>query len=176
IRKPFQPQDLIARVRHLLNPKAAAVRQAPPVAATAASAALSSIFATQVSGIPMQVRGAAGVTARAVPVASVMQQTVSVPGAGSAAQAPQARVPVMREGAPAKPATAMPAAAVVAKPPVTARPTNGNGGSTPLDIQKLKIEVLRLEGLVTKLKAELQAEREYSRALEEHVKTLQEAD
>jgi CheY-like chemotaxis protein len=176
IRKPFQPQDLIARVRHLLNPKAPVVRQAPPVAATAASAALSSIFATQVNGIPMQVRGAAGVAARAVPVASAMPQAVSVPGVGSAAQLPQARIPVMREGSPAKPAAAMPTAAVVAKPPATARAIGGNGGSIPLDMQKLKIEVLRLEGLVTKLKAELQAEREYSRALEEHVKTLQEAD
>jgi hypothetical protein len=44
------------------------------------------------------------------------------------------------------------------------------------DAAKLKIEVLRLEGLVKKLQSELQAEREYSRALEAHVKTLQEAD
>jgi hypothetical protein len=44
------------------------------------------------------------------------------------------------------------------------------------DAAKLKIEVLRLEGLVKKLQSELQAEREYSRALEDHVKTLQEAD
>jgi CheY-like chemotaxis protein len=36
IRKPFQPQDLINRVRHLLNPRAA-VKQAPVAAATAAS-------------------------------------------------------------------------------------------------------------------------------------------
>ena len=38
------------------------------------------------------------------------------------------------------------------------------------------IEIMRLEGLVKKLQSELQAEREYSRALEDHVKTLQEAD
>jgi hypothetical protein len=44
------------------------------------------------------------------------------------------------------------------------------------DAAKLKIEVLRLEGLVKKLQSELQAEREYSHALENHVKTLQEAD
>ena len=41
---------------------------------------------------------------------------------------------------------------------------------------KLKIEILRLEGLVKKLTSELQAEREYSRALEEHHKTLQETE
>ncbi len=35
---------------------------------------------------------------------------------------------------------------------------------------------MRLEGLAKKLQSELQAEREYSKALEEHIKTLQEAD
>ena len=39
----------------------------------------------------------------------------------------------------------------------------------------MRVEVLRLEGLVRKLQAELTAEREYSKALEEHIKTLQEA-
>nr|MDP9266739.1 response regulator [Acidobacteriota bacterium] len=43
IRKPFQPQDLIARVKHLLYP-GASVPAAP--APEAASAALSSIFAS----------------------------------------------------------------------------------------------------------------------------------
>ena len=32
---------------------------------------------------------------------------------------------------------------------------------------------MRLEGLVKKLQSELQAEREYSKALEAHIKTLQ---
>jgi len=59
---------------------------------------------------------------------------------------------------------------------------NGNGSisaakAAPLnDAGKLKIEIMRLEGLVKKLQSELQAEREYSRALEAHVKTLQESD
>src|SRR5512141_1205040 len=45
IRKPFQPQDLITRVRHLLNPKAPAQPAAAVTAqATATAAALSSIF------------------------------------------------------------------------------------------------------------------------------------
>src|SRR5205823_7375387 len=47
IRKPFQPQDLITRVRHLLRP-AGAIPTATPAAAAAATAALSSIF----SGAP----------------------------------------------------------------------------------------------------------------------------
>src|SRR3954468_4645565 len=44
IRKPFQPQDLITRVRHLLKPKAPAQPPAAVTAqATATAAALSSI-------------------------------------------------------------------------------------------------------------------------------------
>jgi len=35
---------------------------------------------------------------------------------------------------------------------------------------------MRLEGLVKKLQSELLAEREYSQALEAHIKTLQESD
>ena len=48
--------------------------------------------------------------------------------------------------------------------------------SSSSDVQKLRLEVLRLEGLVKKLQSELQAEREYSGALEAHVKTLQDSD
>ena len=74
-------------------------------------------------------------------------------------------------------------AASVAVPSSAAQPavTNANGAAAakgaPLnDAGKLKIEIMRLEGLVKKLQSELQAEREYSRALEAHVKTLQESD
>src|SRR5256714_2042356 len=54
IRKPFQPQDLIARVRHLLRPVAAV----PPPSPAVANAALSSIF------------GAAAAAAAAAPPAN----------------------------------------------------------------------------------------------------------
>src|SRR5215469_2085575 len=42
LRKPFQPQDLIARVNHLLQPNTAPT--AAPAAAVSAAAALSTIF------------------------------------------------------------------------------------------------------------------------------------
>jgi hypothetical protein len=70
----------------------------------------------------------------------------------------------------------------VAAAPVqtAASPAVANGSVTKAagsqDAAQLKIEIMRLEGLVKKLQSELQAEREYSRALEAHVKTLQEAD
>src|SRR5215472_7252895 len=43
IRKPFQPQDLITRVKHLLQPSSA---KAPAASPADAAAALSSIFGT----------------------------------------------------------------------------------------------------------------------------------
>ena len=82
IRKPFQPRDLISRVKHFLNPEEAPAPAAAPVAVAAAAA----------------------------------------PNAAA---------------------------------------------------HKLRGEIQRLEGLVKKLQAELEAEREYGRALEAQIKTLQ---
>ena len=133
IRKPFQPQDLITRVRHLLHPSGAPMPA--PVAAlapVAASAALSSIFAAS-QGRPL----------------------APPPRMASPARAPFAAPAPM----PAAPAPAPPAARPAATP--------------SMDAAKLRMEILRLEGLVKKLQAELEAEREYSRALEAHFKTLQ---
>ncbi len=132
IRKPFQPQDLITRVRHLLQPKAAP----PPAVATSASSVLSNIFATP------------------PPAPRVAAAPPPVPIAAPAAPASAAAAP-----APAPAATAPPAPRIQSA-----------------DVAKLRIEILRLEGLVKKLQAELQAEREYSRALEAHIKTLQESE
>jgi hypothetical protein len=41
---------------------------------------------------------------------------------------------------------------------------------------KIRLELLRLQSQIKKLEAELAAEREYARALEEHIKTLQEVE
>ena len=147
IRKPFQPQDLINRVKHLLNPKVAAPVSA--AAAASASAALSTIFATPIT--------APAFTARATP--------------SVAPAATLARPAVAVQAAPAAVASHPPAAS-----PMPARAAVSRSASVPLGIQKMKIEILRLEGLVKKLQSELQAEREYARALEEHIKTLQEAE
>jgi hypothetical protein len=53
------------------------------------------------------------------------------------------------------------------------------GSAAPVaapDVAKLRLEILRLEGLVKKLQSELSAEREYAQALEAHIKTLQETE
>jgi len=154
LRKPFQPQDLIARVKHLLKPNGA---PAPtPAAAANAAVALSSIFSAAAAPIPP----------RSVPAppATVQQRAV--------AAVPTPPVPL------SAPVASVPAPAIVAAPVVTPAAANGSPARpAPLnDAGKLKIEIMRLEGLVKKLQSELQAEREYSKALEAHVKTLQESD
>ena len=147
IRKPFQPQDLITRVRHLLKSNAApAVAAPPPMAAATAVAALSSIFQQ-----PAKTRPAA-----------------PVPGAAASMPAP---APALAPAAVAAPRAAAP---MPEPPPRPGAPAPSAAGSA--DVQKLRFEVMRLESLVKKLQSDLSAERDYSRALEEHVKTLQEND
>ena len=150
IRKPFQPQDLITRVKHLLYPGVAVPTAPPP---EAASAALSSIFATASNTArPASAMRPAPAQPAYVPPAVAAPRPVSAPVAAAAAPAP----------------IAAPMAAPV---PAPMRPQ-----ATPtMDASKLKNEIMRLESLVKKLQSELTAEREYSRALEAHVKTLQES-
>jgi CheY-like chemotaxis protein len=159
IRKPFQPQDLITRVRHLLNPKAPAQPPAAVTAqATATAAALSSIFATPASS--------------GRPVARVVQPpvaTMSRPLAPIAAAAPAYAPPP----APAAPPQTF--APPVAAPPVPRVPQPPASGVT-MDVSKMRMEIMRLQSQIKKLESELAAEREYSHALEEHIKTLQETE
>src|SRR3954465_15935438 len=77
IRKPFQPQDLITRVRHLLGPGAAAAPAAP---ANTSAAALSSIFQSQTA--------ASG--ARSKPTAAPMPPPAPMPAPAAAPVFPTA--------------------------------------------------------------------------------------
>jgi len=145
IRKPFQPQDLIARVKNLLNPKAGPSSPADstsPESPRQASAALSGIF-----------------TAPPPPVAAIPTQA---PPALNVRLAP--------------PAVAAAPAAVESSSAAPARGNGSSSASSSAELQKLKNEVRRLEMLVRKLQSDLQAERAYVASLEEHLKTLQEAD
>lgn len=164
IRKPFQPQDLITRVKNLLRLPGSS--PAPPAPAVA-SAALSSIFASSASpAAPPANGGAARLASRpaASPAASVPTPAM-VPPAFAAAPAAAAKP---------GPASAPPQAAVQRPVPASGPKPATSAGTQ--DVQKLKFEIMRLENLVKKLQSELEAEREYSKALEAHVKTLQEGD
>ncbi|HLJ25981.1 MAG TPA: response regulator [Candidatus Angelobacter sp.] len=196
LRKPFQPQDLITRVKHLLKPNG---HETPnPATAASAAAALTSIFsaasAAQQARPPapqpvpraaamdrggvagVEVLGPQPVPAAAAPRTAPQPGPIPVPTPAPAASAvPPARTGLVRDAV----ETGSSARAGLARDgveiPITAAPTLSKphaNGDTP----KLKLEILRLEGLVKKLQSELVAEREYSRALEAHVKTLQEAE
>lgn len=142
IRKPFQPQDLIARVKNLLNPAKDMPSPADSISKDSlrpTSAALSGIFAppppsSAVASPPAPATVASHRTAQTHPPAY---------GASPFQAAREAALPSAPAG---------------------------------LELQKLKNEIRRLELLVKKLQADLQAERQYVASLEEHLKTLQEAD
>jgi hypothetical protein len=59
-------------------------------------------------------------------------------------------------------------------PAASSAPPRAAGTAT--DIQKLRVEISRLEILVKKLQTELQIERQYNQALELHVRTLTQVD
>jgi CheY-like chemotaxis protein len=160
IRKPFQPQDLITRVRHLLNPKAPAQPAAAVTAqATATAAALSSIFATPASsGRPMARVAQPPVATMARPVAPIAAPAIAYAPPPAPAAPPQSF---------AQPATAPPPVPRVPQPPAS---------GVTMDVSKMRMEIMRLQSQIKKLESELAAEREYSHALEEHIKTLQETE
>ncbi len=142
IRKPFQPQDLIVRVKNLLNPKsvsAPAEQESGDLAegpSPAASRVLTGLF-------------------------SPASQPAPTGGAIHAAPRTEAPVAVASPRAPSPSAPAAPA-------PRPAAP--------PAEIQKMRNEIRRLELLVKKLQAELEAEHQYCAALEAHFKGLQESE
>jgi CheY-like chemotaxis protein len=143
IRKPFQPHDLIIRVKNLLSPRAPAraaggdtgesSRAASPAASQAPSNPLSNLF----SPAPPT-----SLAARQEPGVALLPPRAAAPAAPPSVSAQRVAVPS-------------------ATPP-------------PADVQRLRNEIRRLELLVKKLQAELEAEHQYCAALEAHFKTLQE--
>jgi CheY-like chemotaxis protein len=124
IRKPFQPQDLITRVKHLLKTDEQPATSAPVNAA----AALSSIFAAPANG------GMSRVRPPAVPIA---QQTAAV-AVAEPTPAPVAAVPMVQavnNGAATKPAT------------------NGSGDATRFKMEIARLEGL-VKKLQSELAAE----------------------
>ncbi len=140
IRKPFQPQELINRVKALLEPKSAS--PAPSTDRGAGTNALSNLFAPA----PAAPRSAAPPPA---------QPTVQEPAWPRAlAEAFSPRPPAQAQPDP-QPSTAP-----------------QHPGPSPANLQKLRVEIARLELLVKKLQTELQIERQYNQALETQIQTL----
>jgi CheY-like chemotaxis protein len=150
VRKPFQPQELIGRVKNLLGHS---VAPAPAGAERpAGTPSLSSLFAPQQSTIPQT---------RPTPVQSAPVQLANAADHKSADTAwPRALAEAFVQQSSA--ASHQPHAANVGS-----RPTSHVG-----DMQKLRAEIAHLELLIKKLQTELQIERQYNQALELHVRTL----
>jgi CheY-like chemotaxis protein len=146
IRKPFQPQELIGRVKSLLEPKSAT--PAPAHERAASSNALSSLFAPP----PAAPRNVAP-----PPPASPATPESAWPRALAEAFTPRQPAPTHND---AQPSVAAP----------TTRPA-----PSASDVHKLRVEIAHLDLLVKKLQTELQIERQYNQALETQIRTLTEA-
>ncbi len=172
IRKPFQPQELIGRVKALLNPKSAT--PAPPAAdrpafpsipnAPSASNALNSLFAPPPPGptpaVPQPHASEQRVPESAWPRALAEAFNPNV-GAG------------LQPGQPANSNPSFPGARSTQPPPYAQPQPPTQLRSIPSqDAQKLRAEVARLELLVKKLQTELQLERQYNQALESQIHDL----
>ena len=158
IRKPFQPNELIARVRTFLLPKAPPAQATPPVSVHAPAhppaTSLGGIFAPP-----------------APPPRAAARPPAPVPPAASDSAWPRALADAFTpQQQQAPPPPRMPQRPV--QPAAPARPA----ASPAADIQKYRAEILRLELLVKKLQAELQIEREYTQTLEVYCRTLQGAE
>ena len=152
IRKPFQPQELIGRVKSLLEPKRAA--DAPPVERPDTSSALNSLFA------PPPPPAASRPVAPPPPLADqrtpesiwprALAEAFTAPRPGDA---PASQQNLQQPNAP-----------------------YGRPAPTASDIQKLRAEIARLDLLVKKLQTEMQIERQYTQALELQIQTLTRLD
>jgi DNA-binding response OmpR family regulator len=145
VRKPFQPQDLIARVKSLLNPggvkAGSSLRDEDANATHAASRVLGNLFsANSANANPSE----ASVLRNEAPTVFAPPRAIT-PGPRSH----PAATPTVPQRLPAAPAA---------------------------DVQKLRNEVLRLELLVKKLQAELEAQKQYCSALEAHFKAMQDSN
>jgi|SRR5580658_6029051 twitching motility two-component system response regulator PilH len=153
IRKPFQPQELIGRVKSLLEPKRAP--DGPVAERPAASSVLNSLFAPP----PPAPRPGA-----APPPPGADQRTPESIWPRALAEAFIAPRPGEAGGA-ASPHNLQQPGSPSSRPAPTAA-----------DIQKLRSEIARLDLLVKKLQTEMQIERQYTQALELQIQTLTRVD
>jgi CheY-like chemotaxis protein len=147
IRKPFQPQELIGRVKSLLEPKRAA--DAPAIEKPATPSALNSLFAPPPPPAQRPVAPPLNAGDQRVPESiwpRALADAFSGPRSGDGVVSQQN---LQQGGSP-----------------------SGRPAPTAADIQKLRSEIARLDLLVKKLQTEMQIERQYTQALELQIQTL----
>jgi twitching motility two-component system response regulator PilH len=158
IRKPFQPQELIGRVRTLLAPKESAATQATRERSN--SNALQNLFAPAppaVAPVPT-----------APSITSSASETTNEPAWPRALA--EAFTPLLQ---PFSPNGGQQDQNQKAPAPSVPQP-NQQSSSVPSsrELVMLRAEVARLELLIKKVQTELQLEREYNQALEKQIHTL----
>jgi len=185
IRKPFQPQELIGRVKSLLTPKSAtpAPSDRPGTSSHAAPNALSSLFTPPTLAqalapnapppAPPQQRSGDSAWPRALADAFTPKPIfppASHPGSSTGVHSPSssshnASVPVPDQPAFGGQSTQW----AQSQPQTPLRPVSA-------DTAKLRAEIARLELLIKKLQTELQIERQYNQALEAQLQNLTHSD
>jgi CheY-like chemotaxis protein len=173
VRKPFQPQELLGRVKTLLGHAALATGQQPRERTAVPS--LTSLFAPP----PAQLQPSEP------PVQTRPTNVTPMPFVSSPAQ-PSAHTSFTAETDSRPTENVWPRALAdafmqqVAPNAPTSQPANSGGQSRPAatasDVHKFRAEISRLELLIKKLQTELQIERQYNQALELHVRTLTQVD
>jgi twitching motility two-component system response regulator PilH len=164
IRKPFQPQELIGRVRTLLAPKESAATQAtrersnsnalqnlfappPPLPAPVPTPPATNSSALETTGEPAWPRALAEAFSPLLP-----------PFSGNGAQQAQNQKTAQLTGAP--------------QPSVPQTNQQSSNAPSSRELAMLRAEVARLQLLIKKVQTELQLEREYNQALEKQIHTL----
>jgi CheY-like chemotaxis protein len=201
IRKPFQPQELIGRVRSLLTPKCAAPAAHERPSSHHAPNALSSLFAPPTlapNTLPPAPPQAAPDNAWPRALADAFTPKPIFPAPSNPAGPDLPSSPMQHTGTPACAGlnaygsnSAQPNVSQPSSPasPFSSAPPNNSGslsnagqsqtprqGQVPSDTLKLRAEIARLELLVKKLQTELQIERQYNQALESQLHNLTHSD
>jgi twitching motility two-component system response regulator PilH len=163
IRKPFQPQELIGRVKTLLCPKEAAV---PAPRERTNSQALQNLFAPPPAPVPP---APSAESISAAPPAADPSPPAEPAWPRALAEAFTPLLPPFSPNSGAAPHNLAPLSAAPQQP---AHPANGQPTGSSSEMAKLRGEIARLELQVKKLQNELQLEREYTQAVEQQIRTL----
>lgn len=158
VRKPFQPQELIGRVKNLLGQANPLTQSTVQEEHSTTTPSLSSLFSPPPAPVPAQ--------PRIVPPPAHILASPSAEAKAADSVWPRALADAfLQQNQAAHQQAAQPNSQLPARP------------STPNpEAQKLRAEISRLDLLVKKLQTELQIERQYNQALELHVRSLIQID
>jgi CheY-like chemotaxis protein len=158
VRKPFQPQELIGRVKNLLGHVHPSTQVAANEDHLSSAPSLSSLFTAKPSLPPAQPK-----------IVPPPQQISTLPSLE--AKPPESVWPrALAE------AFLQQNQAAHQQPPQMNAASQGRPPVANPEAQKLRAEITRLDLLIKKLQTELQIERQYNQALELHVRSLLQLD